>query len=242
MFRRFAPAIGLVAALRPWPWCRRWRAPRPISTRARPPAEIFANDCAVCHKTHARAGQRQEQPDAFGFLREHYTASRDQAAALAAYVLGAGGNAPAPQAPAQKPGPEQAKAAVEEPKAGGARGQRRSQEPKRDDTASPPSRMRRPRATSETAELGADRKPTRPRRRPRRAKPAPSPSPAAGRRSRQPAADRETPASAEAPSPAHGPSQDASPTTSAAAPAESQPGDERARAARQYPGLNDLPS
>ena len=27
-----------------------------------------------------------------GFLREHYTSSREQAAALAAYVLGAGGS------------------------------------------------------------------------------------------------------------------------------------------------------
>ena len=48
-----------------------------------------------------------------GFLREHYTASSDQAAALAAYVLGAGGSEPAPK---QKPDVEHARA--DEPKAG----------------------------------------------------------------------------------------------------------------------------
>ncbi len=48
------------------------------------------------------------------FLREHYTASSDQAAALAAYVLGAGGSEP--RAAKQKPDVEHARA--DEPKAG----------------------------------------------------------------------------------------------------------------------------
>ena len=51
MFRRLAPIIGLRCD---WRGRRPWRRPRPISTRASRPSEIFANDCATCHK--ARAG------------------------------------------------------------------------------------------------------------------------------------------------------------------------------------------
>jgi len=47
------------------------------------------------------------------FLREHYTASSDQASALAAYVLGAGGAEPAP-----KPKPDVEHARAGEPNAG----------------------------------------------------------------------------------------------------------------------------
>jgi hypothetical protein len=52
------------------------------------PAQIFASDCAICHKSPqglSKAGGM------FGlgmesFLREHYTASRESAAALARYI------------------------------------------------------------------------------------------------------------------------------------------------------------
>ena len=54
------------------------------------PAQLFASDCAICHKTpqglskpgSTLGGLRGLQ----GFLREHYTASREAAAAIAAYV------------------------------------------------------------------------------------------------------------------------------------------------------------
>jgi hypothetical protein len=57
------------------------------------PAQLFASDCAICHKTpsglskqgNARGGLLGLQ----GFLREHYTASREAAAAIAAYVQAA---------------------------------------------------------------------------------------------------------------------------------------------------------
>jgi hypothetical protein len=51
------------------------------------PAELYAQDCAICHKTShglSRAG------GLFGlqnFLREHYTASKESAAAIAAYLV-----------------------------------------------------------------------------------------------------------------------------------------------------------
>jgi hypothetical protein len=52
------------------------------------PAQIFASDCAICHKT---AQGLSKAGGAFGlglegFLREHYTASRESAAALAKYI------------------------------------------------------------------------------------------------------------------------------------------------------------
>ena len=52
------------------------------------PAQIFATDCAICHKS---AQGLSKAGGAFGiglegFLREHYTASKETAAVLAKYV------------------------------------------------------------------------------------------------------------------------------------------------------------
>jgi hypothetical protein len=80
-------------------------------------AQIFAADCATCHKsTRGLAGGRGSLA-LKGFLAEHYTSSNDQAAALAAYVLGAGGSesAPATQGRGQKPATEHARLPSEEP-------------------------------------------------------------------------------------------------------------------------------
>jgi len=113
VFRRLAPRIGFIAAL-----VVSSAALAPLARaqtnidQGKSPAEIFANDCAVCHKSTRGLAAGKNSLMLSGFLREHYTASREQAAALAAYVLGAGGNAPA--APGLKP--EAARAAVEEPK------------------------------------------------------------------------------------------------------------------------------
>jgi mono/diheme cytochrome c family protein len=62
------------------------------------PAQLFASNCAICHKTpqvlskagNAMGGVRGLQ----AFLREHYTASREVAAAIAAYVQAAGQSPP----------------------------------------------------------------------------------------------------------------------------------------------------
>ena len=76
--------------------------------RGKPPSELFANYCAVCHKTTRGLATGRNGLTLSLFLREHYATSREQAAALAAYVISAGGNAPAPTKP------ERAK--TEEPK------------------------------------------------------------------------------------------------------------------------------
>lgn len=68
-------------------------------------AQLFSSDCGICHKSPqglARSG------GVFGlesFLREHYTASREAAGALAAY-LRAAGDAPAPARPRTKQPPK----------------------------------------------------------------------------------------------------------------------------------------
>ncbi|MCW5689148.1 MAG: hypothetical protein KIT76_11445 [Pseudolabrys sp.] len=55
--------------------------------------QLFASDCAICHKSPqglaARAGSSLFGLD--GFLREHYTVSRQSAAILARYLQSVGG-------------------------------------------------------------------------------------------------------------------------------------------------------
>jgi hypothetical protein len=48
-------------------------------------AQLFASDCAICHKTSAGLS-RGHVLGLDNFLREHYSASRESAAAIAAYV------------------------------------------------------------------------------------------------------------------------------------------------------------
>jgi hypothetical protein len=48
-------------------------------------AQLFASDCAICHKTTAGLS-RGHVLGLDSFLREHYTASRESAGAIAAYI------------------------------------------------------------------------------------------------------------------------------------------------------------
>ena len=68
------------------------------------PAALFATDCmgAGCHRSPQGLAKGQGASSLTGFLREHYTNSRESAASLAAYLLGN----PRPVAPA--PGPTEA--------------------------------------------------------------------------------------------------------------------------------------
>ena len=86
MSRHLAPAIILAAIL------------TPISAHAqvnidqdKTPAHIFASDCSVCHKTTRGLANGRGNSALTGFLSEHYTSSREEAASVAAYVLSAGG-------------------------------------------------------------------------------------------------------------------------------------------------------
>lgn len=113
-FKHVLPAIGLFVALTP---------PAALAQtnidQGKSPAELFSGDCATCHKSARGLANGRGSAALAGFLVEHYTASRDQAAALAAYVLGAGGGQPAPatQSRGPKTTPDKPdRASVEEPK------------------------------------------------------------------------------------------------------------------------------
>lgn len=63
------------------------------------PAQLFASDCAICHKTPQGLAKSGGVFGLDSFLRQHYTASRETAAAIAAFLKAAGD---APAAPARK--------------------------------------------------------------------------------------------------------------------------------------------
>jgi len=113
VFRRVAPFIGLMAGLAP-----AMALAQTDIDEGKTPAQIFASTCATCHKSPRGLASGRGSLMLRGFLAEHYTSNRDQAAALAAYVLGAGGgdNVPAAQDRTPKPGLEHARLPVEEPK------------------------------------------------------------------------------------------------------------------------------
>jgi hypothetical protein len=82
------------------------------------PAEMFSLDCATCHKNARGLAKGRSTSDLSSFLAEHYTSGKDQAASLAAYVMGAGGGeaAPVTQGRGAKPTPPPDHARTEEPK------------------------------------------------------------------------------------------------------------------------------
>jgi hypothetical protein len=63
------------------------------------PAQLFASDCAICHKSPQGLAKSAGLFGVESFLRQHYTASRESAAAIAKYLDSFGG---APAAPVKK--------------------------------------------------------------------------------------------------------------------------------------------
>jgi outer membrane biosynthesis protein TonB len=166
------------------------------------PAELFANDCAACHKTTRGLANGENSLSLSVFLREHYTASRDQAAALAAYVLANGGNAPAP-----KPTVERARG--EEPKNQEHKGQEaKGQEPKGQEPKGLEPKGQEARGQEPKSQESKETRPAEPK-----VEEVRTPSPAA---QPEPASAAATPSAPEGSS---------NPTTSAAAPEESEPSD-----------------
>ena len=79
---RFAHVIGLVVLLAPVV-----AKAQTNLDQGKSPAQIFTAACADCHKAPRGLANGKSTSALTDFLREHYTTSRDQAAALAAYVL-----------------------------------------------------------------------------------------------------------------------------------------------------------
>jgi mono/diheme cytochrome c family protein len=98
VFRGVVPAIGLFVGLLP----AMAQAQTNID-QGKSAAEVFANDCATCHKSARGLANGRGSSGLASFLVEHYTASKDQAASLAAYVMGAGGGEAAPATHGPKP-------------------------------------------------------------------------------------------------------------------------------------------
>jgi|PersoiStandDraft_1058852.scaffolds.fasta_scaffold10348_2 hypothetical protein len=69
-------------------------------------AQLFASDCAICHKTPQGLAKPGRISGLNDFLRQHYTASRESAAAIAAYLqsVGKGPAAPVPGRAAKRTG------------------------------------------------------------------------------------------------------------------------------------------
>jgi hypothetical protein len=68
--------------------------------RGKTPAQLFASDCADCHRNARALSKRDNANTLAGFLRVHYTASRESAAALANYLVSLG---PDPRGAAARP-------------------------------------------------------------------------------------------------------------------------------------------
>jgi hypothetical protein len=87
------------------------------------PAQIFGDTCAGCHRS-----ARELRRASASFLRSHYTAGSDEAAAMANYLAGVGGSDPrsATQSQPKRPPADVAKQpgrpAVEQPKSGSVSG------------------------------------------------------------------------------------------------------------------------
>jgi len=58
--------------------------------RGKTPAQLFASDCADCHRSPRALAKRDNAGALADFLRVHYTASRESAAAIAAYLVSLG--------------------------------------------------------------------------------------------------------------------------------------------------------
>jgi hypothetical protein len=146
---RLAFAIGLFVGLAP-----AMAQAQTNLDQGKTPAQIFANDCAACHKAARGLANGKNSSALADFLREHYTTSREQAAALAAYVLSGGGGIGTPAlAHAPKMKPEPTTASAEEPK------DREVKRPaKPDGDQGPAPKSQRPSGTSQKPD-GANQKP-----------------------------------------------------------------------------------
>ncbi len=82
LVRNFVVAGGILAALAAGPaWAQ------DNFDAGKTPAQLYAADCAICHKTPHGLGKNGSE----SFLREHYTASREAARAIASYLRANGG-------------------------------------------------------------------------------------------------------------------------------------------------------
>ena len=168
----------------------------------KPAPALFNADCtgAGCHKGPQGLGKGQSQSSLAGFLREHYTNSRESAAALAAYIL------KLPAGPAQ-PEPRPTRASTQQ--RGGEREPPRGgsswfdPEPPGPPEARPPGELREPRPTRQQ-EREHGKPPARSAARP--PEPKPESKPAEAKPGETKPAETEEPSAAATPEPPAEPS------------------------------------
>jgi hypothetical protein len=221
---RLVPIIGLVALL-----CPVVAKAQTNLDQGKTPSQIFANACVECHKEPRGLARGRSASALTDFLREHYTTNGQQAASLAAYVLGGrSADTPPPAAQGRGPKPVPERASVEEPKPN--RQGRFSGKPEDHSTRNPPGSTARPGELASPSEQPSIMRPvvgsaaTAHNRRKDQRVPAPTPS--------EPDMGIQTPAAAAEPAgsgepPNREPAREqGSPTSAApteAAPAESGP-------------------
>jgi hypothetical protein len=86
--------------------------------RGKTPAQLFASDCAICHKSRRGLSNVGGLYGLQGFLRQHYTASAQSAAAIAAYLQAIDRKAPPARKRATRRPPRHPPAPKARPKPG----------------------------------------------------------------------------------------------------------------------------
>ena len=79
--RRIGAAVAVLAV-----WAAGPAAAQENLDKGKTPAQLYASDCAICHKSPNGLAKRLGPYGLDNFLREHYTASRESAAAISAYL------------------------------------------------------------------------------------------------------------------------------------------------------------
>ncbi len=101
-------SAALIAVLAGWGGVPASAQPEDL-TRGKTPTQLFASDCADCHR-NPRGLAKSDARSLAGFLRVHYTASKESAAAIAEYLVSLG--AGSPQRASPRPAPSAAKPPV----------------------------------------------------------------------------------------------------------------------------------
>jgi len=109
-FACLAPVLVCLAAL----WAANPASAQENLDAGKTPAQLFASDCSVCHKSPKGLAKGTNSFSLSGFLRQHYTSSRQNASAIASYLIsGAGrGERTKPAAASRKHTPEREKPAT----------------------------------------------------------------------------------------------------------------------------------
>jgi len=114
VIRFLAPTIGLLAVL-----VAGLAQAQTNLDQGKSASQIFSGACAECHKDAHALAKGKNVSVLTNFLDEHYTTNTQQAAALAAYIMGGRGGEPIGatlQGRGQKPAAQRASASAEEPK------------------------------------------------------------------------------------------------------------------------------